>query len=304
MLCAGLGTRLKPLTSRVPKPLVPVGDRPLVQYGMEQLRAAGVRHFELNAFHLAGQVESFAGRLAWPDARVACRVETELLGTAGGIRAMYAGQDSVVVWNGDIYAPDLDVATLLKAADPGVPVLCVSPNSAGTGSVGRAESGAVVRLRDVSQRPEHAAADYIGIAVLPRDFVRELPARGCLVGDGLLPWIAAGKPVRSHEYQGHWSDGGTLPQYLRQNLHWLDREHGGVSFVAPSASVDPSVRLDRCVIGQGAHVGGTGVLHECVVWPGALASAPASRTVFTTLERVLADDARPLRRRSTEEPND
>lgn len=304
MLCAGLGTRLRPLTSRLAKPLVPVGDRPLVQHAMEQLRAGDVRHFGLNAFHLSDQVRAFAAGLAWADAHVECTVESELLGTAGGIRAMYAGQDRVIVWNGDIYAPDLDVAALLDEADPNAPVLCVSPNPGGTGTVGLGASGSVVRLREAPFGREQSAADYVGIAVLPRVFLRELPKQGCLVGDGLLPWLASGKPVHSFAYRGHWSDGGTVAEYLRQNLHWLENYHGGVSFVAAGASVSSSVTLSGCVIGAGANVVGAGVLEQCVVWPGAVASAPAARAVFTPEERVAADGPRPARQQPFKEPND
>ncbi len=83
ILAAGLGTRLRPLTDLLPKPLVPVGDRPAVAHVAERLAAAGIREVVLNTHHLAGAftAEILAGL------PIALRVvhEREILGTAGGV---------------------------------------------------------------------------------------------------------------------------------------------------------------------------------------------------------------------------
>lgn len=280
LLCAGLGTRLRPLTTKVPKPLCPLGDGPLVGHAVNQLRAAGLRQFAFNAFHLPSQVQAYVAALAGDDEHVTCVVETDLLGTAGGVRGLYAGQDFALVWNGDIYAPDLDVEALCAAASEDAPTLVVAPARAGRGSVGLNDAENVVRLRDETFGDEHQGTDYIGIAVLPRRFVEALPARGCLVGDGFIPWLAAGKPVFSFVYQGHWSDGGTLTQYLEQNLEWLRRQGlAGSAHLGPDVSRARGVRLEQSVVGHGARLEGEGVLRRCVVMPGARATAPLEAAI-------------------------
>lgn len=296
LLCAGLGTRLRPLTTQLPKPLVPLGDRPLVDHAVSQLRAAGVRRFELNAFHLAEQVQAYATRAAAKGGEFVCTVEAELRGTAGGIRGMSHGRASAIVWNGDIYAPDLKVAELLSHADEATPLLVVSRPVEGSGTLGVCANGRVVRLRGQRFGDERAGADYVGVAVLPRSFTSTLPERGCLVADGLIPWLAQGKRVNTYEYDGHWSDGGTLEQYLKQNLEWLRRQPCSnvsdaartgtpASYVGPSAQCGPQVTLRSTVVGDAANVSGVGELSGCVVWPGAVAHAPLRDAV------VLSDGA-------------
>ncbi len=300
LLCAGLGTRLRPLTTQVPKPLVPVGDRPLVDHAVGQLRVAGVRHFELNAFHLAEHVQAYASRTAVEGECFTCTVETELLGTAGGITGMYRGQASVIVWNGDIYAPDLNVADLLAHADEVAPLLVVSrfANGGGAGSGGTLGLGAnetVVRLRGQQFGEQHSEANYVGVAVLPRGFVETLPRRGCLVADGLIPWLAGGKRVNTYEYNGHWSDGGTIEHYLAQNLEWLRRQPNAAdSYAGPNSHCGSQVTLSLTVLGDGARVSGAGELRGCVVWPGATVDAPLRDAVVLS-DGVIARCPSPYR---------
>ncbi len=280
LLCAGLGTRLRPLTTQVPKPLVPVGDRPLVDHAVGQLRVAGVRHFELNAFHLAAHIQEYATRAAADGECFTCTVETELRGTAGGITGMYRGQAYVIVWNGDIYAPDLNVADLLSHADEAAPLLVVSRfangGAAGSGgTLGLGPNETVVRLRGQHFGEERSEANYVGIAVLPRAFVETLPGWGCVVADGLIPWLAGGKRVNTYEYIGHWSDGGTIEHYLAQNLEWLRRQpNAAESYAGPHSACGPQVTLSLTVLGDGVKVSGAGELRRCVVWPGAAVEAP------------------------------
>mgnify|MGYP005655686569 CR=1 FL=1 len=82
LLAAGKGTRLKPLTEQWPKCLMPIGDRPLLEYWLETLRRAGIRTVMVNLHHQADSVRTFLRRLRFAD-WVESVYETELLGTAG-----------------------------------------------------------------------------------------------------------------------------------------------------------------------------------------------------------------------------
>jgi mannose-1-phosphate guanylyltransferase len=177
--------------------------------------------------------------------------------------------------------------------------LVVAPTATGVGTVGLDSVGRVARLRRETFGVECRAADYIGIGVFPRAFVTALPRRGCLVGDGLLPWLAQGKPVTTILHGGHWSDGGTVPQYLAQNHHWLarrdvagcERASAGLedapvgalvlldSYLGVGAHSEPGVRIVESVVGHGSQLVGRGELRRCVVWPGAVATAPLADAV-------------------------
>ena len=112
ILCAGLGTRLRPLTDWCAKPLVPIGDRPALAHILDRL--VGTRAV-VNAHHRAADIEAFA-RARSRDLLVS--VEPDLLGTAGGIAhaSPLLGSGDILVWNGDILA---DQPTVGDRAPPG-----------------------------------------------------------------------------------------------------------------------------------------------------------------------------------------
>lgn len=241
VLAAGLGTRLRPLTELRPKPLCPVGPRPLIDRCLDLLAphcGDGSNHLAVNAFHLAEQVVAHLGD------RAQVSVETELLGTAGGLAklaAWRAGRD-VLLLNGDAY---------LAAAGTG------SANDSANHSVLAALldgwGGRTVRMLVV---PAPEAADftddagdwrYVGACLMPDDLLRDLPVRPG--GLHSLVWTPARQAGRLElvPFDGVAIDTGTPAGYLAANLH----SSGGVS-----------------VVGAGAEV--LGSLEESVVWPGAV----------------------------------
>ena len=274
VLAAGLGTRLRPLTDTLPKPLVPLGDRPMIARVVGDLRSAGLSRIVANAFH---HREAIAG---WAEAAgVFVSNEEELLGTAGGLaRARpLLGVDDVLVYNGDILA-QLDLRAL-AASLRGEAVLAVRPRGPGEGNVGVDADGRVVRLRAERFAAEVQGGDFLGIHVLSRGLVATLPAAGCLVGDVYLPALARGARIHAFEARQPFADVGTLAAYLEANLEWLA---GRSAFVGDGASVASSVLLKRTIVGHGARVAGEGALEECVVWPGATAIAPLRRAIVTS----------------------
>lgn len=112
ILAAGRGERMRPLTDRTPKPLLPVGGRPLIVWHLERLAAAGIREIVINHAHLGDQIEALLGDGdAWG---VAIRYSEEPAGaleTAGGIANALPllGDEPFLVVNGDIFC-DWDVA--------------------------------------------------------------------------------------------------------------------------------------------------------------------------------------------------
>jgi len=280
VLAAGLGTRLRPLTDRCAKPLVPVGDRPALAHVLDRLRAAGARRLVVNAHHRAGDVRAFAG--GQPD--LAVSEERDLLGTAGGIEhaGPLLGPGDVLVWNGDILA-DVDLRGLLAAHDAAraAATLVVQPLEAGQGPVGLDAGARVVRLRDRRFGPEARGGQFLGVHVLSAELRARLPRAGGLIEDVLVPALARGAVVRAFAFEGPWHDIGTVASYLAANRAWLEARRLE-SWVGPAARVAAGVRLERSVVGAGARVEGEGALSGAVVWPEAHAVAPLADTVVTT----------------------
>lgn len=253
VLAAGEGTRLRPLTERLPKALCPVGNVPLLDRALARLVGlglAGPDRVAVNACYLGSQVVDHVGT------RAHLSVERgDPLGTAGGLgnlRDWIAGR-GVLVGNADAYLadphapPGPDVAALVDGWD-----------------------GRSVRL--LGQPADDPAAPgtfsghrFVGSSLLPWRLVRDLPPTfGDLVRALWRPAEAAGA-LEVVPYRGTFYDTGTPADYLAANLHAA----GGGSLVDPTATV--TGRLERAVVGAGAVVHGE--VTRAVVWPGAVVGA-------------------------------
>ena len=283
ILCAGLGTRLRPLSDICAKPLVPVGDRPALAHVVQAVLRAGASRVVVNAHHRASDVRDFAEA----HAGVSVSDERELLGTAGGVHRARTllGAGDVLVWNGDILlfaSPPLDVAGLVASHAPSTgATLVVRPGPWGTGNVGIDAEGKIVRLRRVTVREgEASGGEFLGIHVLGAALRAKLPERGCLVGDVYIPALHAGAELSAFTTEIPFYDIGTVASYLDANLAWL-AARGDTSWIAAGASIASGVDPRGSVIGAGATVTGEGLLDRCVVWPGAHARAPLACAVVT-----------------------
>jgi len=292
ILCAGLGTRLRPLTNELPKPLVWIGDRPALAHIVEKLQRGGVDNLVLNTHHLA---ERFDDRLL-----ATLPIPTQLVheptirGTAGGV-AGAAGMlptGEVIVWNGDILA-DVDIAGLRRAyaqevARGALAVLVVLPRDrVGEGTIGLGDDGGVVRLRGQVFGEEKRSADYVGVQMIGTDVRSRLPAEGCFMADVYLPALRRGERIATTNSVTRFTDLGTVDAYHEENLRWL-RESGAESYVANDAVVGPDVHVEASIIGAGATIEGAGRLNRVVVWPGATARAPLENAVVLQSGEVVS----------------
>src|SRR5207248_1976894 len=142
VLCAGFGTRLRPLTDQIPKPLVPLCGVPLLRYNFALLKNAGVNEIVINTHHLAAAMEQGALALA-RDLGIALHVSREhkhILGTGGGVRRAEAtlGSETFFLLNGDmIFDVDLRAALAAhrKAGAIATMVLAPYPRGATYGAV-------------------------------------------------------------------------------------------------------------------------------------------------------------------------
>jgi len=277
ILCAGLGTRLRPLTDERAKPMVPVGDAPAVAHVAGRVRLAAVSRIVLNVFHRPEEVQ------AWAEGEgIAVSHERELLGTAGGVEgaAKLLGDGDVLVWNGDILS-DLDARALFEAharrRDVGA-TLAVRPLPAGAGNVGLAADGTVVRLRKESFGVEARGGEFLGIHVLGERLRARLPSRGCLVGDVYLPSLRRGEALCAYETAASFVDVGTVAQYLAANAAWL-ATRGLRSWAHPTAAIHAPI--EGSVVGEGAVVEAPAL--ASVVWPHAKVVAACEGVVITPL---------------------
>lgn len=263
VLAAGVGSRLRPLTDDLPKPLVPVGDQSALATIVAQLRGVGFSAIVANAWHAKARLHEAAATLG-------LRVSDEdtLLGTAGGlVRAASAlGLGNVLVWNGDILA-GVDPSAVASAHRPGhLGTLVVrplaGPPSIGAGNVGLDGAGRVVRLRQEVFGAEVQSAEFLGIHVVGGALREALPEVGCLVTDGYLPALRRGATVGSYVYDAPFFDVGTPESYLAANRAWLAARQQ-ISWLGSGAVV--TGRAETAVVGAGSFVDGN--VHNAVIWP-------------------------------------
>jgi mannose-1-phosphate guanylyltransferase len=289
VLCAGRGTRLRPLSRELAKPLMPVGDRPAIVHIIEALRSASVREIGINTHHRAGDFVPYFDNVS-PQFHVVH--EPEILGTAGGVAhvAAHLGAGDLVVWNGDVVAPELDVEELIaQRRQRGLSMLwVVEPLGPGEGTVGLDVDDNVVRLRDERFGDEAKGGNYVGVLAMASAERAQLPPRGCMVADVALPLLRGGGQIGALFVSAAWDDIGSPEGLLRANLRWLERQ-GIDAWCAPDASVAATVRLEQSVISHGARVGGSGVVRECVLLPGGVLVAPAQRALAGQATRTILD---------------
>jgi mannose-1-phosphate guanylyltransferase len=286
ILCAGLGTRLRPLTEERAKPMVPVGDRPALAHVVERVRLAVPARIVVNVHHRPEDVRAWAE----PEG-ISVSHERELLGTAGGVTraSVLLGTCDVLVWNGDILS-ELDPRQLVAAhasskteadAAPRA-TLAVHARGAGQGNVGFDAGGRIVRLRAESVGAEaHAetrGGDFLGIHVIGEALRALLPERGCLIGDVYLPALRRGERLQAFVTEAPFVDVGSIAQYLAANAQWL-RSRGLTSWAHPTATVNAAI--DGSVVGAGSVV--DAAVLASVVWPGAHVHSACNDAVVTPL---------------------
>jgi len=276
ILCAGLGTRLRPLTDSLAKPMVPVGDEPAVAHVVRRVRLAASR-LVVNVHHRPDDVRAWAE----PEG-IAVSHEPDLLGTAGGVAGArdLLGEGDALVWNGDILT-ELDPRVLFDAHAHEA-TLAVKRRGAGEGNVGIAADGSIVRLRRESigdPAREASGGDFLGIHVVGAALREHLPTKGCLVGDVYLPALRRGARLDACFVDVPFVDVGTIAQYLAANAAWL-AARDLASWAHPSANVDANADITGSVIGAGAIISAPAT--RCVVWPGGRVSAPLADAVVTS----------------------
>lgn len=297
LLCAGLGTRLRPLTDVLPKPCVPVLDRPLGAFGLGALAAAGVRDVVANTHHLGDRVlptlAPWADRLGVGLTRVH---ESTLLGTGGAIRNALPllGDGDFTVFNGDVMAwPDLGAAHAHHRALGARITLVVrdDPRAARLGAIEVDAAGRVRRILGEGPAPAVPVRSclFTGVYVVSPALRDDLPREGCVVRHTLRALLARGEPVGAVVDAGPWFDLGTHGAYfgvqqraLREGIAPMVAASPTSRWVAPTAEVAPGVRVGAgVVLGAGARVVGEGALDAVVVWPGAVVQAPLARAIVT-----------------------
>jgi NDP-mannose synthase len=216
ILAGGSGTRLRPYTTIIPKPLMPVGDRPILQHIIEALAASGITEIDLCVNYLGGLIESYfsqAASLSHP-VRLRWHWEQEPLGTAGALGLVPDLDETFIAMNGDILT-DLDYRELVDHHRQTDAVLTIATHK----KTVDIDLG-VIETRDdeVINYREKPSLHYdvsMGIYVYEPRALTYLPEGSCQFPDLVLRLLDADEKVGVFRSDAAWYDIGTPAEYER-----------------------------------------------------------------------------------------
>jgi NDP-sugar pyrophosphorylase family protein len=220
VLAGGRGSRLAPYTTVLPKPLMPVADRPIVDLLLRQLAVAGFDDVTLAVGHLAHLIRAVLGDGSDRGVTLRYHHESEPLGTAGPLATIEDLDQSFLMLNGDVLTT-LDLRGLMDAHLEAGNLLTIATHRrvVQTNYGVLHTDGAVEQTRRVTAYVEKPELPYIvsmGIyAVEPAAVAYVPPGRAFDLPDLVLALLAAGAPVGAYQFDGYWLDIGREEDYRR-----------------------------------------------------------------------------------------
>jgi NDP-sugar pyrophosphorylase family protein len=218
ILAGGEGTRLRPYTTVLPKPLMPIGDRPVLDIVMRQLRAHGFERVTIATGYLAELIEAFFRDGAAYDIPIDYYREREPLGTVGALALIDdLEQEDVLVMNGDVLT-DIDYGALLerhRSSDAAATIATkVRHIQVSLGVLRFNDDGDATRLTGYDEKPAIDFTASMGVyCFAPRALAYIKPGEHLDFPDLVLRLIAAGEVVRAWQSEDYWLDIGRHDDY-------------------------------------------------------------------------------------------
>jgi len=279
VLAAGVGKRLRPLTEDLPKPLIPIFQKPLITFALDHLINVGVKRFIVNTHKRAELFENFFRDNEYEGHSVTLVHEPDLLETGGGIKnaERYLGSDPFVTYSGDIFT-DISLQPLIDEHFRRGNDVTLALRETGLASEVALRDHRVV---DIANRYGTTGdLDFANVAVWnPKIFQQIPPQQKISFIPIIADWIGDGGKIGGLVMNdGRWFNIGSRAEYLdvhRMILreHWMPhyiKTREWPERIAKSATVDPSAQVRGCsVVGENCQVGACAVLEDTILWPHA-----------------------------------
>jgi NDP-sugar pyrophosphorylase family protein len=213
ILAGGKGTRLAPYTVAFPKPLMPLGDVPILEIVVRQLEHFGFDHVTMAVGHLSELIRAFFGDGSKYGLKIDYSREDRPLGTAGPLRRIPDLPESFLVMNGDLLT-DLDYADLMRrhreqANDATIGVYRKQVKI----DLGVLERDGDGRITDYKEKPTLAYEVSMGVYAFSRGVLEHVPDAYFDFPDLVLELIRRGRPIRGYAFDGLWLDIGRADDY-------------------------------------------------------------------------------------------
>ena len=221
LLAAGIGERLKPLTLKTPKPLIPVEGVPLIQYNLILLQKAGVKEVMVNLHHLGDQIRRALGDGSRFGLTLHYSEEKIILGTGGGLKKVedFFREAPFFALNADVLI-DLDLKDLFRFHEKNPAEASLVVSSDVREDVKRLvyadEEGRIGAISEA--KPKNASLKpyvFTGAQLIESRLLRKLPegVECSVVDEAYLPTLASGEPLNAYRFEGYYRDVGSPERY-------------------------------------------------------------------------------------------
>ncbi|GAA2553550.1 glucose-1-phosphate thymidylyltransferase [Winogradskya consettensis] len=284
VLSGGTGSRMRPLSHSMPKQLIPVAGRPVLEHVLARVRELGVHEVGIVVGEHAGQIREAIGdgtRLGLSITYIA-QDQPRGLGHTVQVARQFLGSDDFVMYLGDnILGNDVTgVADEFRRTRVAAQLLVRKVGD--PRSFGVADVGPGGRVRGLAEKPDLPVSDLavVGVYFLTAAIHAAIDAvpvsrRGELELTDALQWLVdSGVPVHASEYEGYWKDVGRIGDLLDCNSHMLGVMRGSVAgYVDPASSVGPHVTIEpgakvlRSHVRGPSFIGANTVVEDSVIGP-------------------------------------
>ena len=233
VLAGGRGTRLAPYTHILPKPLMPIGDMPILEVLLRQMKQAGIQDVVLTVGHLASLLRSYFGTGEQWGMCIDYSYEDMPLGTAGPLASVQGLDDTFLVTNGDVLTT-LDISKLLAyhKARGGVATIAVHKRQVKI-NLGVVQWDGDDRIAGYIEKPTYDYTVSMGIYVFAKRVLDFIPQNKYLDFPALvLKLLAAHEKVVGYVFDGYWMDLGSPDDYAQAAE---DFEHMKADFLPEDA---------------------------------------------------------------------
>jgi len=220
ILAGGKGSRLRPYTTTLPKPLMPVGERPILQIVIGQLKAAGIKKITIAVNHMAEIIMAFFGNGEKFGVEISYSMEDKPLGTVGPLKLIKDLPEFFLVMNGDILS-NIDYGKLIKSHQvSGAPLTIATYQRDSKIDFGVLEiDKATNRLNGFIEKPVYHFDVSMGIYVFSRSVMEIVPVDQPFGIDSLaLKMLAQNMHINTFNFSGYWLDIGRPDDYDQANL--------------------------------------------------------------------------------------
>jgi NDP-sugar pyrophosphorylase family protein len=219
ILAGGKGTRLQPYTDNLPKPLVKVGDTPIIEILLRQLKKGGVSKAIVALNHMGSQIQKVLGDGSRLGLEIVYSHEDQPLSTVGPLRLIDDLPEHFIVANGDILS-DINVATLFdEHLRSGAPITVATYQRSEKMDYGVLELDHDDKVSGFREKPDYEFTVSMGIYVFSRSVLEYVP-QGKRFGfdDLMLTLLSSRQSINTFPYDGYWLDIGRPADYRQANL--------------------------------------------------------------------------------------